>query len=127
MTRKKERRIPTEDVEAEIDAAASALSRPQLVEPERFELLVEGDKIIDAKVELGYMHRGIEKLFTTKTYMQNLALAERICGICSGVHTLCYAQTVEELMKIEVPERAKYLRCVYMELERLHSLSLIHI
>jgi len=95
--------------------------RPQLVEPERFELLVEGDRIIDAKVELGYMHRGIEKLFTTKTYMQNLALAERICGICSGVHTLCYAQTVEGLMKIEVPERAKYLRCVYMELERLHS------
>ena len=95
--------------------------RPQLVEPERFELLVEGDRIIDAKVELGYMHRGIEKLFTTKTYMQNLALAERICGICSGVHTLCYAQTVEGLMKIEVPERAKYLRCIYMELERLHS------
>lgn len=95
--------------------------RPQLVEPERFELLVDGDKILDVKIELGYMHRGIEKLFTTKTYMQNLALAERICGICSGVHTLCYAQTVEELMKIEVPERAKYLRCVYMELERLHS------
>ncbi|MBS7648880.1 nickel-dependent hydrogenase large subunit [Candidatus Bathyarchaeota archaeon] len=95
--------------------------RPQLVEPERFELLVEGNKIIDARIELGYMHRGIEKLFTTKTYMQNLALAERICGICSGVHTLCYAQTVEKLMNIEVPERAKYLRCVYMELERLHS------
>lgn len=95
--------------------------RPQLVEPERFELLVEGDRIIDAKMELGYMHRGIEKLFTTKTYTQNIALAERICGICSGVHTLCYVQTVEGLMGIEVPERAKYLRCVYMELERLHS------
>jgi NADH-quinone oxidoreductase subunit D len=95
--------------------------RPQLVEPERFELLVEGNKIIDARLELGYMHRGIEKLFTTKTYMQNLALAERICGICSGIHTLCYAQTVERLMKIDVPERAQYLRCIYMELERLHS------
>jgi len=95
--------------------------RPQLVEPERFELLVEGNKIIDARLELGYMHRGIEKIFTTKTYMQNLALAERICGICSGIHTLCYAQTVERLMKIDVPERAQYLRCIYMELERLHS------
>ncbi|MCD6470846.1 nickel-dependent hydrogenase large subunit [Candidatus Bathyarchaeota archaeon] len=95
--------------------------KPQLVEPERFELLVDGNKIIDAKIELGYMHRGIEKLFTTKTYAQNIALAERICGICSGVHTLCYTQTVEKLMDIEVPERAKYLRCIYMELERLHS------
>lgn len=95
--------------------------RPQLVEPERFELLVEGNKIIDAKMELGYMHRGIEKLFAMRTYVQNLALAERICGICSGIHTLCYAQTVERLMGVEVPERAKYLRCIYMELERLHS------
>ncbi len=67
------------------------------------------------------MHRGIEGLFTRKTYMQNLALAERICGICSGVHTLCYAQTVERLMGVDVPERARYLRCIFMELERLHS------
>ncbi|MEM4982872.1 MAG: nickel-dependent hydrogenase large subunit, partial [Candidatus Bathyarchaeia archaeon] len=92
--------------------------RPQLVEPERFELLVEGNKIIDAKMELGYMHRGIEKLFATRTYMQNIALAERICGICSGIHTLCYVQTVERLMGIEVPEKAKFLRSIYMELER---------
>ncbi|MEM2971221.1 MAG: nickel-dependent hydrogenase large subunit [Candidatus Bathyarchaeia archaeon] len=95
--------------------------RPQLVEPERFELVVENNKIIDANLELGYMHRGIEKLFTTKTYMQNLALAERICGICSGVHTLCYAQTAEGVIDVTVSERAKYLRCVYMEIERLHS------
>ncbi|MEM2994688.1 MAG: nickel-dependent hydrogenase large subunit [Candidatus Bathyarchaeia archaeon] len=95
--------------------------RPQLVEPERFELVVENNRIIDVNLELGYMHRGIEKLFTTKTYMQNLALAERICGICSGVHTLCYAQTAEGVIDVTVPERAKYLRCIYMEIERLHS------
>lgn len=95
--------------------------RPQLVEPERFELVVENNRIIDANIELGYQHRGIEKLFTTKTYMQNLALAERICGICSGVHTLTYAQTAEGVIDVTVPERAKYLRSIYMEIERLHS------
>ena len=95
--------------------------RPQLVEPERFELVVENNKIIDANIELGYVHRGIEKLFTTKTYMQNLALAERICGICSGVHTLCYAQTAEGVIDLTVPDRARFLRCIYMEIERLHS------
>ncbi|MDH5375971.1 MAG: nickel-dependent hydrogenase large subunit [Candidatus Bathyarchaeota archaeon] len=95
--------------------------RPQLVEPERFELVVENNKIIDVNIELGYVHRGIEKLFTTKTYMQNLALAERICGICSGVHTLCYAQTAEGVLDATVPNRARYLRCIYTELERLHS------
>jgi len=91
------------------------------VEPERFELVVENNKIIDVNIELGYVHRGIEKLFTTKTYMQNLALAERICGICSGVHTLCYAQTAEGVLDATVPDRARYLRCIYTELERLHS------
>lgn len=95
--------------------------RPQLVEPERFELVVENNRIIDANIELGYVHRGIEKLFTEKTYMQNLALAERICGICSGVHTLCYAQTAEGVIDVTVPDRARYLRCIYMEIERLHS------
>jgi len=95
--------------------------RPQLVEPERFELVVENNRIIDANIELGYVHRGIEKLFTTKTYMQNLALAERICGICSGVHTLCYAQTAEGVIDVTVPDRARFLRCIYMEIERLHS------
>ena len=95
--------------------------RPQLVEPERFELVVKNNRIIDANIELGYVHRGIEKLFTTKTYMQNLALAERICGICSGVHTLCYAQTAEGVTDVTVPDRARYLRCIYMEMERLHS------
>lgn len=95
--------------------------RPQLVEPERFELLVEDGIIQKANLELGYVNRGIEKLFTTKTYEQNLALAERICGICSGVHTLCYSQTVEDIMGIDVPPRARYLRTIYMELERLHS------
>lgn len=95
--------------------------RPQLVEPERFELVVENNKIIDANIELGYVHRGIEKLFTTKTYMQNLALAERICGICSGVHTLCYAETAEGVIDVTVPDRARFLRCIYMEIERLHS------
>lgn len=95
--------------------------RPQLVEPERFELVVENNRIIDVNIELGYVHRGIEKLFTTKTYMQNLALAERICGICSGVHTLAYAQTVEGVVDVTVPDRARYLRCIYMEIERLHS------
>lgn len=95
--------------------------RPQLVEPERFELTVENNRIIDVDIELGYVHRGIEKLFTTKTYMQNLALAERICGICSGIHTLAYAQTAEKVIDVAVPDRARYLRSVYMEIERLHS------
>lgn len=94
---------------------------PFLLEPELVDLQVEGGRITDVKITLGYVHRGIEKLFTTKTYRQGVLLAERICGICSNVHTLAFSQTVEQLMAIEVPDRAKYIRTIVVELERLHS------
>lgn len=94
---------------------------PFLLEPELVDLQVEDGKIIDVKVTLGYVHRGIEKLLTTKTYRQGVFLAERICGICSNIHTLTFCQTVEQLMEIKIPDRASYIRTIVVELERLHS------
>ena len=94
---------------------------PFLLEPELVDLQVEDGKITDVKITLGYVHRGIEQLLTTKTYRQGVFLAERICGICSNIHTLTFCQTVEKLMNIEVPDRAKYIRTIVVELERLHS------
>ena len=94
---------------------------PFLLEPELVDLQVEDGKITDVKVTLGYVHRGIEQLLTTKTYRQGVFLAERICGICSNVHTMTFCQTVEQIMNIKVPDRAKYIRTIVVELERLHS------
>ena len=94
---------------------------PFLLEPEQFELQVEDDKITEVKVTLGYVHRGIEQLLTTKTYRQGIFLAERVCGICSNAHTLAFSQTVEKVMGIEAPERARYIRAIAAEAERLHS------
>jgi len=51
-------------------------------------------------------------------------LAERICGICSDAHTTCYTQAIEDLLGIEAPPRAKYIRVIIAELERIHSHSL---
>jgi len=94
---------------------------PFLLEPELVDLQVEDGRITDVKITLGYIHRGIEQLLTTKTYRQGVFLAERICGICSNIHTLTFCQTVEQLMDIKVPDRAKYIRTIVVELERLHS------
>ncbi|MCM8825862.1 MAG: nickel-dependent hydrogenase large subunit, partial [Candidatus Omnitrophica bacterium] len=66
-------------------------------------------------------HRGIEKLAETRTYIQNIYLMERICGICSHSHTTCYVQGVEALCDLEVPRRGLYLRTLVSELERIHS------
>ena len=94
---------------------------PLLEEAEFFELYVEGEKVVDADIRIGYMHRGIEKLSTQKTWDQVTFLVERICGICSTSHPMAFVQAVEDLAEIKVPERAEYIRTIVCELERIHS------
>ncbi|MCD6368926.1 MAG: nickel-dependent hydrogenase large subunit [Thermoproteales archaeon] len=98
---------------------------PALEEPEHFRFKVDGEIIVDVEVRLGYLHRGIERLMTTKSYIQNIYLSERICGICNVAHTTCYTQTVEQLAGVEAPPRAQYLRLIVNELARIHSHLLI--
>jgi ech hydrogenase subunit E len=94
---------------------------PALKEPEHFEFTVDGEIVTSASARLGYAHRGIEKAMEERTWIQNLYLAERICGICSHVHAMTYCQGVEKLAGVEVPPRAKAIRELVAELERIHS------
>ncbi len=95
---------------------------PALHEPEYFELYVEGERVVDVRYNGFHVHRGIEKLGESRfTYQQVPFLAERICGICGFVHSVCYTQAVENAARIDVPERALYIRSLVLEVERLHS------
>lgn len=94
---------------------------PALKEPESFLITLRGEKITSSSVRLGYNHRGIEKACEERTYIQCLYLIERICGICSHSHSTCFCQAVEEIAGLAVPERAKYIRTLIAELERIHS------
>jgi len=94
---------------------------PLQEEPEFFLLTVEGEKVVDIDVRIGYNHRGIEKISETKTFDQSTFLIERICGICSTSHPFAYTRAVEDIIPIEVPERAKYIRTIIAEGERIHS------
>ncbi len=94
---------------------------PALLEPEAFELKVDKDVIVDAKMTLGYVHRGVEKLASTRTYHQDLFLCSRVCGICSGHHSQAFVQTAEGVMDVQVPDRAHYIRTIMTEIERLES------
>jgi membrane-bound hydrogenase subunit alpha len=94
---------------------------PLQEEPELFKLYCEGEIVKDIKWETGYNHRGIEKLSESKTFDQVFFLVERICGICSTSHPFAFANCIEEIAGIEVPDRAKYIRTIIGELERLHS------
>jgi len=94
---------------------------PVLKEPLGFLLTVEGERILDSVLRIGYVHRGIERLCQERSYVQNLYLMERVCGICSHVHTTTYCQGVEALLGLEVPPRGLNLRILLCELERIHS------
>ena len=94
---------------------------PVLPEPIHIDLVVEDEKVVEAVPSIGFIHRGLEKLVEKKDYVEFVYIAERICGICSFIHGQTYCQGVEEIMKIEVPTRAKYLRTIWGELSRIHS------
>jgi NADH-quinone oxidoreductase subunit D len=94
---------------------------PALEESISFTFEVEGEKVVSVKPRLGYMHRGIEKLAEERTYAQNTHLVERVCGICSQAHSICFSQAVEEIIDIEIPARARYIRTVMAELERVQN------
>ena len=94
---------------------------PLQEEPEFFKLHVEGERVVKLDIQIGYNHRGIEKLAESKSYDQVIFLVERICGICSTSHPFASVNCIENLIGMEPPERAKYIRSIIGELERIHS------
>jgi len=94
---------------------------PMLKEPLSFLLTVDGERIVESALRIGYVHRGIERICQNRNYVQNVYVVERVCGICSHIHTTTYCQGVEALLGLQVPPRALYLRTLLCELERIHS------
>ncbi|MDD5477785.1 MAG: nickel-dependent hydrogenase large subunit [Candidatus Omnitrophica bacterium] len=94
---------------------------PVLPEPIHLDLVVEDEKVIEAIPSLGFIHRGLERLVEKRDFIDFVYVAERICGICSFIHGLTYCIAIEEIMQIEVPKRANYLRVIWSELSRIHS------
>jgi Ni,Fe-hydrogenase III large subunit len=94
---------------------------PSLKEPEYFKLVLEGEKIVQVTPRIGYVHRGIERAAQDRTWIKDIYLFERICGICSFAHSMAFTQSVESLTEFAVPRRAKYIRVIIAELERIHS------
>lgn len=86
------------------------------------ELTLCGDEVVDAKTHVGYLHRGFEKLFERRLYMQVMPTCIRMCVPESDTNEYCFAEGVEELAGIEVPEKAQWLRMLALEMSRLQML-----
>ena len=80
---------------------------------------VEGDTVVQARADGGYLHRGFEKLMEQRLWIQNIALVPRICVPDPSPMEVCYSMAVEQIAGIEVPERAQWIRVMQLELSRI--------
>lgn len=93
-----------------------------LLEPVRFQFETENEKVVNVVADVGYVHRGIEKVCTERfEFKQVPSVVARVCGLCAITHSLAYTGAVEQLIDVEVSRRAQYLRVLMIELDRMHS------
>lgn len=85
------------------------------------EVKLDGEVIIDCETHIGYLHRSIEKIAENRTYTQFIPFTDRLDYVASMNNNLAYVMAVEKLMNTEVPDRAKYIRVIMAELNRIAS------
>jgi Ni,Fe-hydrogenase III large subunit/Ni,Fe-hydrogenase III component G len=90
-----------------------------IIEPGHFRFSVDGETILRLETRLGFVHKGVERLFETLPFPRSWALAERVSGDTTVGHALAYCQALEALAGCRVSARAARLRVVLLELERL--------
>jgi energy-converting hydrogenase B subunit N len=114
-----DKKVPRSDIiETEIPMGTV---HPAALEPYRVRFFVEDEIVQEAEITIGVNHRGIERIMEGLPVQKANALTEKICGICSNSHIWNSCRTAELGLGIEIPERAKYIRVIMGELERLHS------
>ena len=84
-------------------------------------VLVDGETIVDAKPEIGYLHRGVEKISEVREFQKVIVLTDRLCYVSSITWSHAYCLAVEKMMGIEVPERGQWMRVIALELQRVAS------
>lgn len=93
----------------------------------RLILEINGEEIIRADPHVGLLHRGTEKLFEYKTYLQALPYFDRLDYVSMMTNEQCFALAVEKLLNVEIPDRAKYIRTLFGEITRIlnHLMSVL--
>lgn len=92
-----------------------------IIEPGHFRFSAMGEAVIHLEARLFYTHRGLEKTAEGMSFDQGVYLVERTCGACAVSHAVAYCEAVEKLAEVEAPPRARYLRTLLLELERLYN------
>jgi len=85
----------------------------------RVVLELDGERVVKATPDLGYLHRGVEKLAEGLVYMQIIPHTDRLDYVCSMTNNYAYVRAVEKLLNLTVPERAEYIRTIVAEMQRI--------
>ena len=80
---------------------------------------LSGEKIIDADVDVGYLHRGFEKMCETVDYNQVMPYTDRLNYVSPLINNFGWCLTIEKLLGIEAPKRAQYIRVILSEISRV--------
>jgi NADH-quinone oxidoreductase subunit D len=94
-------------------------SHPAMHGTLRLMLELDGEKILNAEAEIGYLHRGFEKTCENKTYFNLLIYTDRLNYVSPLINNLGYAMTMEKMLGVTVPERAQLIRVLMSELSRV--------
>jgi NADH-quinone oxidoreductase subunit D len=89
--------------------------------PFRLNVKLRGETVMDSEIEVGFLHKGIEKILENKTYLQGIPIVDRICYLAALTNEEAYVGCVERLAGIEPTERAQYIRVIVEELSRIQS------
>jgi len=92
-----------------------------IIGPGHFRFSVAGEPIVNLEIRLGFTHRGVEKLFEGKSCFDALRLAECISGDSAFAYSVAFATAAEKISGISIPEKAAYLRGIFLELERMYN------
>jgi Ni,Fe-hydrogenase III large subunit/Ni,Fe-hydrogenase III component G len=92
-----------------------------IIEPGHFRFSSVGETVLHLDARLFFTHRGLEKRVEGLTSRDAFFIAERLCGACSVSHALAFAEAVEQIAGVTAPPRARFLRVVALELERLYN------
>jgi NADH-quinone oxidoreductase subunit D len=123
--------VPAENIANELEALDTPLEshmtlsmgpqHPSTHGVLRLDLKLDGELVIKAVPDIGYLHTGMEKLFEYKKYQQGIVITDRMDYLNPLGNNLAYVMAAEKLLQIEIPERAQVIRVLMCELQRIAS------
>jgi NADH-quinone oxidoreductase subunit D len=111
----------TNELPSEVMELQMGPSHPATHGTIKFNLKLEGEKVLDCDVEVGYLHRGFDKSSEQATWTQVIPYTDRLNYASPLINNVGYALAVEKLIGAEVPPRCQYIRVIVSELSRIHD------